>query len=254
MSSASDEDEATQQSKDDLNDLSNSEKTIKGGKPKGPEHEHFTFVEMVNGRPKLKCKYCSQDIMRHAERMRSHLLTKCPNTPSEVRKKFEGTVKPRTDGKNPRSVSETNASGNNGPSNKRAKLDLNISDLTCSSDDEDECEESSSAMKLLSTLFKGVTRNADGPSSSRKSMKQMSDAEVERELKEMQVKKMRTQVRMMEEQMQLYNSLGYKLGKLLRTMDDFFKAKTNEPKEFKFVDLTQVTTATATNHTVTGPP
>ena len=132
-------------------------------------------------------------------------------------------------------------------------MDLNISDLTSDDDDDDECEESSSAMKLLSTIFKGVTRT-DGPSSSKKSIKQMSDAEVERELKEMQVKKMRTQVRMMEEQMQLYNGLGYKLGKLIRTMDEFFKAKTNEPKEIKFVDLTPMTTATAPNHTVTGPP
>lgn len=239
MSSLSGEDD-THVSKEDTTDDNNPEKPLKGGKPRGPEHEHFTHVEMINNRPKLKCKYCSQEIMRHAERMRSHLATKCTEAPADVRKKFEATVKARSDCKTSRSHSQVDSSSGNGSSTKRTKLiDLNLSDLTCSSVDEDEDDDDlTSPMKVLNTVFKSLSRagNTDGSSSSKKSMKQMSDAEVDRELKEMQVKKIRTQIQMMEEQMQLYNSLGYKLGKLLRTMDEFFKAKSNEPKELRLVD------------------
>lgn len=179
-------------------------------KPQGPEYEYFQIVaERPNGKGyRLRCMFCdAREMNSHAPRMRKHLVYKCTgNVPEAVKEKF----------RNHKIVYTKNELRKSGRKRKVIRLE----DTTDEDEEDDLVEliERNRQAELLS-LMNAQTRKLEETTSARKPLKQFTESDFDREHKELQTKKMRLEIKVLEQQAKFWSRLAPSADKVVKAAD-----------------------------------
>ena len=185
-------------------------------KPQGPEYEFFRIVsERPNGKGyRLRCLFCdAREMNSHAPRMRKHLVYKCTgDVPQHVKDRF----------RNHKPV-YTRSEERGRQSRKRAALyDSDNTDEDdgdgVGDDDEEEYDLEKTKRELQLLLHTQTMRNEE-TTCARKPIKHFTDEDFERERKELMTKKMRLEVRVLEDQSKFWSKMGGSVDRVLNALD-----------------------------------
>lgn len=201
--------------------LANSSNKKRPSKPQGPEYEYFKIVgERPNGKGyRLRCGFCdAREMNSHAPRMRKHLVYKCTgNVPEAVKDKFRNHKPVYT--KNDEKIRKS--------SRKRTAIHF---DSGNTSDDEDDDEDMTdfaekSRDRDLQNFLNSQARRSEETTAGKKPLKQFSDADFDREHKELLTKKMRLEIKVMEDQSKFWSKMGNGVDRLLKAVDLFIESQ-----------------------------
>lgn len=200
------------------NGLSNNSNNKKRpSKPQGPEYEYFTIVsERPNGKGyRLRCNYCdNREMNSHAPRMRKHLVFKCTgNVPESVKDKF----------RNHKPVYTKNDDKIRKSSRKRTAIHFDSGNTSDDDDDEEDEFEKNRDSHALLAIQSG--RKSEETTSGKKPLKQFTDEDFEREHKELQTKKMRLEIKVMEDKSKFWAKMGTGVDKILRAVDMYIESQ-----------------------------
>lgn len=214
----------------------------KSSKPQGPEYEYFEILgSKHDGKGyRIRCKFCGKREMNsHAPRMRKHLVYKCEgNVPEEVRNKFF----------NHKSVLQKFTTDQLRKSTrKRTPVEFGTG---ASSDEEDETEDlvevlsrnKTRAAEILQGILMSGSKKSEETTLGKKPVKQFTDTDFDREHKELATKKMRLEVKIMEDQSRFWAKMSNGVDKILKAVDVYIESKARQETE-----LSQVHTL-YTNH------
>ena len=194
-------------------------------KPQGPEYEYFDILSArENGKGwRIRCKFCgSREMNSHAPRMRKHLVLKCEgNVPEEVKNKF----------RNHRPVYTKSEDGQRKSGRKRTLIEF---DGASSEEDDDNIlgdvqmtkSEKARAAELISGLLMSQTKNrSEETTFCKKPLKQMTNEDFEREQKELVTKKMRMEIKILEDQSRFWSRMSNGVDKVLKAVDLYIESK-----------------------------
>lgn len=186
-------------------------------KPQGPEYEYFQIMgERPGGKGyRLRCKFCDgSDMNSHAPRMRKHLVFKCKgNVPEEVKDKFRNHKPVYT--KNDDKIRKSG----------RKRTAVHFDSGNTSDEEDDDEEEYEKNRDLHSILNPQSGRKSEETTAGKKPLKQFTDADFEREHKELQTKKMRLEIKVMEDQSKFWSKMGSGVDKILRAVDLYIESQ-----------------------------
>lgn len=166
-----------------------------------------TSVQNSSGNTMWECVFCDYEGTRNVTHFKRHLVHACPGVPDEVRSQIRAQGK--TGQKWKRRIKEQSA--------RRVRPKW-MDEMTEESEDgaDDDVDANDKAVEILTKLFttkekfdlpeeydKGVGTNPGGggaKSGAKGSLLHLTDTEMEREMKELKVKRMRAEVRKLEEE------------------------------------------------------
>lgn len=189
-------------------------------KPQGPEYEYFKIIgERPNGKGyRLRCAFCdTREMNSHAPRMRKHLVYKCTgNVPEEVKDKF----------RNHKPVYTKNEERIRKSARKRTAIHFD-SGNTSDEDEEDDDAVGDFKNHDQQMMFPSQmsVRKSEETTSGKKALKQFTDADFDREHKELQTKKMRLEIQVMEDQSKFWSKMGNGVDKILKAVDLYIESK-----------------------------
>lgn len=189
-------------------------------KPQGPEYEYFKIVgERPNGKGyRLRCGFCNaREMNSHAPRMRKHLVHKCTgNVPESVKEKF----------RNHKPVYTKNEEKIRKSSRKRTAIHFDSGNTSDDDEDDDDITEFTEKNRDLQMFINAQNgRKSEETTAGKKPLKQFTDEDFDREHKELQTKKMRLEVRMMEDQAKFWSKMGNGVDKILKAVDLFTESQ-----------------------------
>jgi len=195
-------------------------------KPQGPEYEYFDILSArENGKGwRIRCKFCgSREMNSHAPRMRKHLVSKCEgNVPEEVKHKFRNH--------RPVYTHPTKEEGVRKSIRKRTILEY---EGGTDEDEEDNFLDTSNmshsqrvkAMEQVAGIILKQPKSEE-TSFSKKPLKQMTKEDFDRERLELETKKMRTEIKVLEDQSRFWARMSTGVDKILKAVDLYIDSRT----------------------------
>ena len=189
-------------------------------KPQGPEYEYFKIVgERPNGKGyRLRCGFCNaREMNSHAPRMRKHLVYKCTgNVPESVKDKF----------RNHKPVYTKNEEKIRKSSRKRTAIHFDSGNTSDEDEEDDDVADFAEKNRDLQLLFQSqMTRKSEETTAGKKPLKQFTDEDFDREQKELLTKKMRLEIKVMEDQSKFWSKMGNGVDKILKAVDLYIESK-----------------------------
>lgn len=120
-----------------------------------------------------------------------------------------------------------------GEGRKRKKNSNSNADVTDSEEEDDEeinisRREKDRAVEFISDLLYSQAKKSEDTTHAKKSLKQFSEADFDREHKELLTKKMRLEVKVLEDQSRFWSRMGGSADKILKAVEYYVESKMNE--------------------------
>ena len=189
--------------------------------PDAPCHKFYKRVEDNKWGGLFQCNFCSKTFVgRKYDRFHAHISERCPRIPSEVKSEYLEEVKER-------GIRGAVGSCDNvvaARSMKRksyATRDVSNHQSDEFSDDDGNFEKSE-AVKILTGLLSKVT---DEGRSSKKPLSDYTDADFEREAKELQIKEARLRCRELQDRSKFYENFSQQMSTVTKACELFIQEK-----------------------------